>query len=201
MKLLELFSGTGSVGKVAKEKGIEVVSLDLTNADININILDWDYTNYSKGDFDIIWASPPCATFSKLQDSHIGRSKTKESILYNIENIGLPLLYKVREIIDYFEPTYYYIENPQTGKMKNYILDLPYFDVDYCKYADWGYRKRTRIWTNFTDFVPKLCKKDCNSMSGNRHSMRIGKRGDKTTLKDRYRIPPKLIGELFKNLS
>ena len=29
MKLLELFSGTGSVGKVAKELGYDVVSLDL----------------------------------------------------------------------------------------------------------------------------------------------------------------------------
>ena len=132
----------------------------------------------------------------------IGRYNfTKERILKDIENIGLPILNKTLEIIDYFEPTYYYIENPQTGKMKKYILDKPYFDVDYCKYADWGYRKRTRIWTNYTDFVPKICKKDCNSMIGNKHSVRIGKRDDKTTLKDRYRIPPKLIGELFKNLS
>ena len=34
MKLLELFSGTGSIGRVAKERGFEVVSLDLKNADI-----------------------------------------------------------------------------------------------------------------------------------------------------------------------
>ena len=40
VKLLELYSGTHSVGKVAKEKGWDVVSLDLDNADININILD-----------------------------------------------------------------------------------------------------------------------------------------------------------------
>ena len=39
MKLLELFSGTGSVGRVAKEKGFEVISLDLKNADINLDIL------------------------------------------------------------------------------------------------------------------------------------------------------------------
>ena len=38
MKLLELFSGTGSVGRVAKEKGFEVISLDLKNADINCDI-------------------------------------------------------------------------------------------------------------------------------------------------------------------
>jgi adenine-specific DNA methylase len=39
MKLLELFSGTSSVGKVAKQLGYDIVSLDLKKADINIDIL------------------------------------------------------------------------------------------------------------------------------------------------------------------
>ena len=64
MKLLELFSGTGSVGKVARDIGYEVISLDLKNADINIDILKWDYKVYDPGYFDIIWASPPCNTFN-----------------------------------------------------------------------------------------------------------------------------------------
>ena len=42
MKLLELFSGTKSVGNVAKTLGFDVVSLDLKDADFNIDILDWD---------------------------------------------------------------------------------------------------------------------------------------------------------------
>ena len=46
MKLLKLFkfSGTGSVGKVARDKGYSVVSLDLKDADINFDILEWNYT-------------------------------------------------------------------------------------------------------------------------------------------------------------
>ena len=48
MKLLELFSGTGSVGKVARDLGYEVVSLDLKNADINSDIMKWDYTMLKK---------------------------------------------------------------------------------------------------------------------------------------------------------
>ena len=67
MRLLELFSGTGSVGKVAHALGYEVVSLDLTDATICCDILDWDYKAASVGYFDIIWASPPCNTFSKMQ--------------------------------------------------------------------------------------------------------------------------------------
>ena len=42
MRLLDLFSGTHSVGRVAREMGFEVISLDLADADININVLDWD---------------------------------------------------------------------------------------------------------------------------------------------------------------
>jgi hypothetical protein len=32
------------------------------------------------------------------------------------------------------------------------MKDIPFYDVDYCMYSDWGYKKRTRIWTNKTDF-------------------------------------------------
>ena len=73
MRVLELFSGTHSVGKVCNEKGWEVISLDLKDADINQNILEWDYTMYPVGHFDIIWASPPCDTFSRLRDPWIGK--------------------------------------------------------------------------------------------------------------------------------
>ena len=81
MKVLELFSGTGSVGKVCKKLGYEVISLDLKNADINIDIMNWNYKEkFNVGDFDIIWCSPPCNSFSVLQNAII----TKEEIYKNI---------------------------------------------------------------------------------------------------------------------
>ena len=60
MKLLELFSGTGSVGKIFKESGWTVVSLDRDmDADFKTDIMDWDYKSmYEPGSFDVLWTSP-----------------------------------------------------------------------------------------------------------------------------------------------
>ena len=60
-RMLELFSGTGSVGNVFRERGWDVTSLDRDmQADIKADILDWDYRQFPPGHFYFIWASPPC---------------------------------------------------------------------------------------------------------------------------------------------
>jgi len=65
MRLLELFSGTHSVGKVAKKMGYEVVSVDrdinakcpfgsdyVSDKHIKTDIMTWDYKkDYKPGDF------------------------------------------------------------------------------------------------------------------------------------------------------
>ena len=119
--LLELFSGTKSVGKVAETLGFKVVSLDLKNADININILDWDYKIYQPKHFDVIWSSPPCTEYSIAKTTGIR----------NIEYANRIVL-KTIEIIEYLKPKYYIIENPQTGLLKkqSFMFNIPYTDID-----------------------------------------------------------------------
>ncbi len=203
MKVLELFAGTHSVGKVCEELGHEVVSLDLAGADININILEWDYKKaFEPGHFDAIWSSPPCETFSICRRCWIGRKLkyfgdeivTAKMLDDDMEANGLPILRKTEEIINYFKPNRWIIENPSTGKMKNYLTHLPHYDVDYCRYSDFGYKKPTRFWTNNENFIALKCNGDCGYIVNGKHKSSLK---DTHTLNERYRVPPKLIKELL----
>ena len=217
IRVLELFSGTRSVGKVCDEIGWESVSVDLiSEATHKCDIMDFNYKQYPKDYFSIVWASPPCTNYSKLQDSFLGRER--KGVLYTkeIQEAEMKeddkLVLKTLEIIDYFNPEYYFIENPATSKMKDrdYMKDRPNYVVDYCMYSDWGYRKRTRIWTNKKGWNAKTCNKKCGNMVGNLHKTNLGnadrfKRANlynvnkynATTQADRYRVPPDLIFSLF----
>jgi len=207
MKVLELFCGTKSVGKVCKKKGWEVISVDIDkefDPDICCDIKDFNYKKYAIGYFDIIWCSPPCQYFSLVRLSNIGKwNKEHDKILTreicdnDLIEKGLPPLHKALEIIEYLKPKYYFIENPQTGRMKNHI-DLPYIDVDYCRFG-FNYRKRTRIWSNRENIENQLClgKDKCDFMQGNKHLEGVGHRSTKLKKVDKYRIPSGVIEYLF----
>ena len=199
MNLLELFSGTGSVGTIAKSLGYNVISLDLKNADINCDILEWDYKQFDRNHFDFIWSSPPCTEYSKAKTTGIRNIEYANSIVL-----------KTIEIIKYFNPTYFVIENPQTGLLKNqeFMNELDYFDIDYCKYG-FKYRKRTRLWTNITTWTPRaLCQRDCGSIRNGKHvetAQRLpsGKKADwgdyyiMHKQDELYKIPSELILEIL----
>lgn len=209
MRFLDLFSGAHSVGNFARELGYEVVSLDLHDATICCDVLKWNYHEFPVGHFDVIWASPPCETFSKARLSNINRNGfTRESIELDMIERGVPVLRKTQEIVAYFQPRTWFLENPQTGFMKNFMnASIPFYDVDYCKYTNWGYRKRTRIWyggVQNENFIPLLCRKDCGYVFDGRHLMvAIGSnnknkgQGGGKDRNSRYKIPEKLLRELL----
>ena len=203
MRLLELFSGTGSVGEVFREHGWEVVSLDRDMpADIQCDIMDWDYDAgaYPPGFFEFIWASPPCTEYSIAKT--VGSRKLEEADA---------VVQRTLDIIRYFSPWSWAMENPQTGLLKGrpFMSDLHYTDVDYCKYG-MPYRKRTRLWNNILTFLPRpLCKHDCPAtIPGTKKHAKTAQKGPNITATGRdlnsnrqaelYRIPKELVLHLLE---
>ena len=200
MNFLELFSGTGSVGTVAKELGYEVVSLDRDmDADIKCDIMNWDYSIYPHKYFDVIWASPPCTEYSRCKTTSVRDIEGSNKIVQ-----------RTLDILEYFEPKYWIIENPQTGLLKDQLCmwGLPFQDVDYCRYG-MPYRKRTRIWNNIFRWNPRpLCKKDCLAMNETktRHKEETQRNGSTAERRltgrrfkqsELYRVPSELIKEIL----
>jgi hypothetical protein len=200
---LDLFSGTGSVGEVAKEFGYTVIGVDRDmEAEIQIDIMDWDYTVFPTGFFDVVWASLPCTEYSKV----------KTTAPRDIEGANA-VVQRTLDILEYFCPKYWILENPQTGLLKDQLMmwGLPFKDLDYCKYG-MPYRKRTRIWNNVFRLEPRaLCKRDCNSMNETRtrhkeEAQRFGSTPERRTTQNRfqqgqlYRVPSELIREILINI-
>jgi len=198
MRVLELFKGTGSVSKFFSNTDYEVVSLDIDkkfNPTICCDILDWDYTIYPKDYFNIIWSSPECKIYSSCQFFHINKKYGGD--MENLNKIRVDnykFVNKVFEIIEYFNPTYWFVENPLNSAIKHapILSDKPFIVVDYC-YFGFDYQKPTRIWTN-----KKLEKKRCSCRKeGKKHKIRI--MNDITQdLERKYSMPQKLLEYLFK---
>ena len=199
MKLLELFKGTGSVGKVAKKLGFSIVSVDLEKKfkpDININILDWDYKKYHKDTGyipDFIWASPPCNTYSPLAYPLKERHTQTGEPYSERAKLGTKILYKTLEIIDYFlglNPSLKYcIENPRGMMRKDkYMKQLYRESTLYCLYGDTKY-KQTDFFSNFVMNLKEPKFKQCDETKMKETQL--------LKLEDKYRMPPKLIKQIL----
>ena len=161
MKILELYSGTQSISKVFRQGGHEAYTIDLSpefKPNLELNMLDFDIKLLPKEwrEPDIIWASPPCTTFSVMSIGHYwknGRPKHYKTF------IGLALAIKAIQIIQELRPKYWFIENPVGMLRKQHFMEvLPRKTVHYCQYGE-KYQKPTDIWSNASGWIPrKRCK-------------------------------------------
>ena len=153
-RMLDLFSGTNSVGDLFRKRGYEVTSVDNHapfNPTICTDIQQWNYMEaFPVGYFDVITVSPPCTEYSTAMTSRPRRLTEADDLVIQ----GLA-------IVGYFRPNFWFLENPRRGLLKErtFMRDLPFVDVDYCQFSDWGYQKPTRIWGSpqIASLANKIC--------------------------------------------
>lgn len=202
MKVLELFAGTRSIGKVFETRGHEVYSVEW-NRDFEDIALYADISTLTAqqcielcgGRPDVIWASPDCSTYSvaalgthrrKIPPSKELVAQTDYARFCDATNKH------VVDLIRELDPLYWFIENPRGGmRTMSFMQGLPRYTVTYCKYGD-ERMKPTDLWTNHPnpDFIPPCRNGDKCHKSAPRGS-RTGTQGIKGS-KDRARIPVKL---------
>tara|TARA_R110000737_G_scaffold8454_3_gene24072 strand:+ start:1382 stop:2050 length:669 start_codon:yes stop_codon:yes gene_type:complete len=216
MKLLELFAGSRSWGKIAEELGYEVFSVDhkpFEGIDLVIDIeeLTEDMLPWIP---DIVIDGRPCTTFSmaagrthRLQPNF--DPKTPFAAKCDRMNVKLNNLYKKWNCI-------YYIENPRAMLRKMpYMQEMDKATVWYCKYGDFR-AKPTDIFSNniYSILNPKgwkprpMCKnfkynKDTGDIIDKHCHHESARRGAKTGTQglkgnyERSKVPEQLCREIL----
>ncbi len=209
MRVLELFAGSCSFSNVAKEYGHETFTVDngtdfitlnhYTKIDLVQDILELDVDDIPFQP-DVIWASPPCTTFSIASCGHHWNApddegnrkpKTKKA------EIGLLLLEKTIWLMNELQPKYYVIENPRGLMRKMGAVEyLTRHTVTYCQYGD-KRMKPTDIWTNAPWTPRPMCKNGMPCHESAPRGAKTGTQGLKGAY-ERSKIPYELCKEILE---
>ena len=200
MKSLELFKGTGSFGKVAKKYKLDNISLDLEEKfkpDIQVDILKWKYKDFFKNFVpDLIWASPPCETFSVLAYPFKERDIKTAEPFSDRAKLGTKILHRTLKIIQYalsLNPKLIFVmENPR-GMMRydSKVKKLLVSTATYCNYGDVKWKP-----TDFFNNLPEGLDLEYVKISECKKFIPV----EELTLKDRYSIPSKLIKSILNQM-
>ena len=172
----------------------------------NIDLVK-DILDVKQGDIpfypDMIWASPPCTTFSIASIGHHWR----ENYTPKTDNakVGLQILEKTLKLVLSYPNSFYYIENP-VGMMRKIIKGLDRTTITYCSYGD-KRMKPTDIWSNniYDIFNTNGWKPRVKCFNGNTkchheaapRGSRTGTQGLKNNF-ERSKIPQSLCEEIIK---
>ena len=206
IRTLELFAGSRSFTKVAQSPkfNFDTYTTDnqsFANIDQICDIFDFSLHYCIKalrGVPDIVWASPPCTTFSVASFGHHWypdrKPKTQEAIN------GIKIIEKTVELINYIKKlnpdVKYIIENPRGMLRKLDLIPFERYTVTYCQYGD-KRMKPTDIWTNIRWKPKPMCKNGQPCHEAAPRGSRTGTQGIKNDY-ERSKVPYELCNHLLE---
>lgn len=145
--IISLFDYSGNWSRPYREAGFNIIQIDIK---LGIDIFTWDYSNI-KECYGIL-AAVPCTDYA-LSGAKWFAQKDKGGRTMESNK----LVIKVKEIIDYFKPSFYAIENPMSRihKLNPWMGQprLKFNPYDYAMYdpnpEDSAYQKETWLWGQF----------------------------------------------------
>jgi hypothetical protein len=149
MKVLDLCAGLGGASAAFRDRGHEIITLDVDQKFRPSIVADVRFCPLSRGGFDLILAAPPCQCFSNAALGKYwkyGPSKPVEE--------ALEIVRACFSIIKETGPRFYVLENPR-GKLRK-LIGLPTETIYYCSYGH-THQKPTDLWHN----LPVRLKRPC----------------------------------------
>ena len=146
LRILSLFDYTGHWPAPWVNAGYKLTQLDLM---LGHDILRWKYKHFKPGHFDIILSAPPCTCFS-----HASSQSWCDFDLTGQTQFSILLVKKSLEIINYFQPRVWAIENP-TGRLDKLLPELKKFRLLHFHPWQFGdpFFKHTVLWGIFNPFL------------------------------------------------
>lgn len=184
MRVLDLFAGTGSATKAFEDAGHEIIKVELDEYfdahERDILTLTADYLISKYGQFDFVWASPPCTTFSVASIRHYWKYENGQAIPKNDKTLhGLKLVEKTLELVNQLNPKFGWVmENPRGMLRKQSVVkNLHRVTITYCQYGAKN-QKPTDLWTTIKNWTPRpMCKKGATCHNSAKRGSDTGTQG------------------------